>query len=374
MLGDVPEFVALGTIEGAGPAYLSSLRQALVRWRRGMQGSKERDWLREMRRGRDGRVWIGLSQASEEELHLKLRNLGDVKVMEDFVKTPPTSPAIYLEGDRLRTRIERWQSDKPDPAMVRRLLAPLLERHRADCEIGTAAVKEGEGSGFTVTVDIDRSSPRGATVAEAWLVGEQALALLGAAEDGEISQSAALDLLHAGRWDLFRGQPESAWLEAKGAPYDHLGSNWQYELAKDVAIFANSRRGGIVVLGMTTLDQGDGDTIRGYKEFELSRVRRQSYRNVVAQRIYPRVAGFDVHRIEGSKRKGFGLAVLSIPPQPESSRPFLVHGTLSRGDVLGAHVLLPVRREDETALMDVAALHVRIGLGEQVIAGKKHLR
>jgi len=358
--------VIAGSLEGVGPAYLYSLRQALIGWRKRKKDS-------------DSRVWLGLSRISEDDFRYQLRTLDGFDLADavlshsaDFASIPPSSPALFLEEDRLRVRIEIWRAEKPRAATVRSQLEPFLERHEASCDIAIEAAEEGEG--FNLTVDIDRWPPEGATVATAWKLGDEARALLLAKEGGELKQSIALDLLCSGRWDLFRGQPESAWLEAKGAPYDHLGDNWQYELAKDVASFANSPEGGIIVIGMTTDDQGDGDTIRGYKEFELDRVRRQSYRNHIAQRVYPRVAGFDVQRIEGPAKKGFGLAVLAIPPQPESSRPFLVQGAISRGEVLGAHVLLPVRREDDTALMDAGAFHARLRLGEQVIAGEKRRR
>jgi Putative DNA-binding domain len=371
VMGTPFDEVTVGTLEGVGPAYLHSLRQALGKWRK-------------RRRDPDCRVWLGISRLSEEEFQSKLKTMDGFGLADavlgrfpDVSSIPPTSPALFFEQERLRVRIEIGRIEKPSLSNVRRQLAPFLERHRATADVAVEEVEDPfdphEGAGFNLTVDIDRWPPEGATVANAWKLGDEARALLLAKEGDELRRPIALDLLRAGRWDLFRGQPESAWLEAKGAPYDHLGDNWQFELAKDVAAFANSPEGGVIVLGMTTEDRGDGDTIDGYKEFELSRVRRQSYRNYVAQRIYPRVAGFEVHRIEGTTKPGHGLAVLVIPPQPGSSRPFLVQGALAGNELLGAHVLLPVRREDDTALMDASALHARIRLGEQVIAGEKRL-
>jgi len=359
-----PQEVVVGTLEGAGPAYLHSLRRALIaRRKRGKH--------------RNGNIWVALLQRSEEDLRAQLDTAEPGWLSEKvlgvpvFSGEPPSSPALFLEGDRLLVRVVLWRRKKPKPQSVRRLLTPFLERVKATSAVSVE--RDGEDRGFYLTIDIDRWPPRGATVADAWKLGDEMRALLRAVRGGELKRSIALDLLAAGRWDLFRGQPESAWLEAKGEPYDHLGANWQFELAKDVASFANSPEGGIIVLGMTTDDRGDGDTIRGYKEFDLDRVRRQAYRNHVAQRVYPRVTGFDIHRIEGST-KGRGLAVLAIPPQPESSRPFLVQGVMSGGKVLGSHVLHPVRREDDTALMDAGSLHARLRLGEQVIAGEKRPR
>jgi hypothetical protein len=344
------ERVVFGTLEGTGPAYLYSLRQAFMKLRQNEPFDPS------------DRIELYLSHGPEKDL--------------DRLDGTPVSPSLALVGERLLVRVAVWPEIEPDLAAIRRLLEPFLARHRASCVSVSA---EDETDPFTVEGDspfvevlVDWPT-KGRTVAEAWKFGEEMDALLRAGVGGEVTQATALDLLRGDKWELLLGQPESAWLEAKGEPYDHLGKHWQYELAKDVAAFANSPEGGLIVIGMTTDDRGDGDTIRGFKEFELRRVRRQAYRNHVAQRVYPRVAGFDVERLEGSK-KGNGLAVLVIPPQPKASQPFLVQGTLAGGAVLGAHVLLPVRREDDTAFMDAGDLHARIRLGEQVIAGKKSSR
>lgn len=373
-LGDVVEHVLVGTLVGVECAYLHSLRQAMVRWRREAQeGRNKPSWF-----GRDEcRVWIGLFQASEEDLQAHLAQ-DQVWVMDDFIEIPPTSPAFFLEGDRLRMRIEVWREEKPSPPAARRLLAPFLKRHEASCDLSVAKIdKYGEeGEGFTLTVDLDRSYPPGATVAEAWKFGDEAQALLQAVEGEEIPQPIALDLLCAGRWGLFHGQRESEWLEAKAEPYDHLikkmGKSWRFELAKDVAAMANMPGGGIIVIGMSTGDDGDGDYINGHIEFDLKRVEGPVYRRHIAQLVYPAVAGFEVKRIKGAK-KGRGLAVLVIPPQAELSRPFLVQGTHVEGKLNEKYILLPNRRGDETELMDAAALHTRLSLGQQLIEGK-HFR
>jgi Putative DNA-binding domain len=356
--------ITYGTLEGVGPAYLHSLRLALIKWRRAQGDPKSR-------------VWLGLARVSEEEFHSKLETMDPfafgyevLNIPPDASSVPPGSPALLLEGERLFICIEAWRKKRPQPAAVRQLLEPFAQRHGASCAV---TVKRDERHrGFTVGVKMERSPPRGATVADAWKLGDEARALMSAARGGELKLQTALDLLRAGRWDLFRGQPESAWLEAKKEPYANLKKKGKYELAKDVAAFANSPQGGIIVLGMRATDKGDGDTIRYYRTFDLDLVSRQQYRSLVAHWVYPLVRGFEVERIEGST-PGRGLVVLVVPQQPESSRPFLVQGLYSQGGVLGKHVLLPERREDEIAQMDAAALHARIRLGEQVIAGKRRI-
>jgi hypothetical protein len=221
-----------------------------------------------------------------------------------------------------------------------------------------------------MNVDIDPWPPRGRTVADAWRLGDEVDALLRAASGGEITPKTALDLLRGGKWDLFVGQPESNWLDAKSEPYRDLNKNGKYSLGKDVAAFANSPKGGIIVIGMSTKKVDEVDTISKCNEVPLNIVSRQAYRHFVADWVYPMVKGFDVEQIEGTKENR-GLTVLIVPRQEETSHPFLVHGVLSGEKVLGSHVLLPIRREDTTAAMDPAAIHVRLRLGEQVIAGKR---
>lgn len=328
----------LGTREGVGPASLSSLRRALLDWRRRVEWAAP-----------SCPVNVALAPAPEE---------GFSAVEYDYFGEGPSSIVLMLKDDRLLVRVQGSADSPSDLAATRRLLAPLLRRHRASLQVTVE-----ESGALAVDWPI-----RGRTVADALRLAEEIEALLSTAEGGEITRAGVLDLLAAGRWDLLVGQPESDWLEAKGAPYDHLGPNWRYELAKDVAAFANAPEGGLIVIGMTTTDRGEGDTITGLKEFELDRVRRQAYRNHVAQRVYPRVEGFEVRRFPG-RRKGWGLAALVVPPQPETSHPFLVQGVVSRGEVLGAHVLVPTRREDDTSLMDAGAIHARLRLGEQAIRG-----
>jgi hypothetical protein len=288
---------------------------------------------------------------------------------------PSSSPAFLLEGDRVRVHISVLRGKKPDKRAIRRSLSPFLKRHDATCEVAVSENEKWQPDGFTVTVVLDRSYPDDVTAADAWRFADEAQTLLQVVKGDEIPRELAVDLLCSGRWDLFYGQPESDWLEAKAEPYDDhatAGDQWRYELAKDVAAFANSPAGGVIVIGMVTKDQGNGDVIRGHREFDLGRIKAATYRRHIAQLVYPRVEGFEVRRVEGKKKK-HGLTLLIVPPQPPTSRPFLVNGAISDQRLLGSHVLLPIRREDDTALADISALHARLRLGEQVIEGRLRL-
>jgi hypothetical protein len=367
--GEPVECVWFGTFEASASASLSSLRDALADW-----------WLRKLQEGDApfegdaARMWIGVSKLNEEELSKIVVDESEFW-FHPFMEVPPTNPALFYEGDRIGVRIQVWRADEPEPEQLSRLLAPYLERYEASCRIDVSAVPASEGGeGFDVVVDLDRSYPPDATAGDALKFGDEAGVLLRVSRGDAIPKAVALDLLSAGRCNLFYGQPESNWLEAKAEPYDHLihkgKGDWRFELAKDVAALANSPEGGIIVLGMSTRDSGNGDIINGHREFDLKRVESSVYRKHVSQLIYPDVVGFEVRRIEGSE-KGRGLAVLVIPPQPESSHPFLVQGLVSEQKLMGRHLLLPVRRGDDTALTDIGVIHARLRLGQQVIEGRE---
>lgn len=364
------EQVTVGTLEGVGPAYLHSLLKALIAWRK-------------RRRDPDRRVWVGISQLPEAEFQTAWeamdplafeRTVLDYRPPEASI-VPPTSPALFLEEDRLRVRIEIWRAEKPSRADVRRQLAPLLKRHRATCEVSIRKEEEfgpGKDPGFYLTVDIDRWPPEGATVASAWKLGDEARALLLAKKGDELTRPVALNLLRAGRWELFRGQPESEWLDVKGAPYTGHKEIWKHELARDVAAFANSPHGGVIVIGMTTKQENDIEEIEKVRELELSRVVPSTYRRVIERWVYPEVSGLEIERIEG-KTPGRGIVLLVVPPQPEGSRPFLVWQAMVAGKLYEHSILLPFRRADETAFGDIGGVHARLRLGEQVIAGKRRI-
>lgn len=332
--------LAVGTLEGVGSAYLYSLRLALLRHLRYQNGDTA------------GTVRIQLSPASEKYFDPRST------LIVEWIQ-------LLLRRGEWLIEVEAPTSSVTKACAVGRLLEPLFARRKTRLvEVSMHEVNDDRFVRVTA-----RWPTKGQTVRDAWKFGREIESLLHAAEGGQLTAGTTLDLLRARRWSLLHGQSENDWLDAKIDPYNTKEPNWRYELAKDVAAFANAPDGGLIVIGMSARDVGDGDVITGHREIDLRRLKRQTYRSAVAQLVYPRVQGFAVERIEGETR-GHGVVVLVIPPQPESSRPFLVQGFVQNGDVLGAHVLLLVRREDDTALLDASALHARLRLGEQVIAGR----
>ena len=284
---------------------------------------------------------------------------------EDVSTFEPIS--LVLRGDDLLIGVSLWDSEFVETGLYSRTLLPLLDRRDA----GLAATDEGAGKTGSWAQFLIRWTISQRVVRDALDLGTEVLQLLKAARGGELAPSTTLDLLRAGRWNLLVGQPESQWLDAKREPYDRKKPHWQYEFAKDVAAFANSDAGGLIVFGLTASDRGDGEIITGRHFFPLEQINRQAYRSMIARLVYPRVVGLEIERIEIEEAgAGAGIAVVVVPSQPESARPFLVHGLVQQRDVLGSHILLPYRHEDETRSLDPAALHARIRLGEDVLAGR----
>lgn len=283
---------------------------------------------------------------------------------EDY--SPETDVRLCMVDGILYVEVEVFDFEQCEDEQYLSVLAPLLNRRQSE-----VVTVEAEEAGDAVLRRFRCTIPRrrGGTVGDAYRFGKEVAALLNALDGGAVSASTALDLLRAGRFDLFRGQPESEWLEAKGAPYE--GVNWKYEFAKDVAAFANAG-GGLIALGLTTTDKGDGDVITGFREVLFNSVNATTYRNHVSQLVYPAIADFDVVRCEGG-HPGRGIIVFVVPPQASSSQPFLVRGVSLRGKVLGAHVLVPTRRGAMTELLDAAAIHSFLRLGRRVVFSESPL-
>lgn len=331
-----------GPMDVAMPASLTSLRRALLKWLRDTDGT------------------------GDEIVRVELAHATPRQYRED---SPVDVVSLVLRAEQLLVDVFAPVRRIPREAAVRRLLSPLLARQGA-LVVALRARRKTDAYHGGLYLQVTLSWPtRRRTVGDAWSFGHDVASLVGASDGGEFAPSIALDLVRAGRWDLLRGQPENDWLDAKSRPYDTANPVWRFELAKDVAAFANRSGGGFIVIGFTTKATPHGEIITGQREFELHDVSAQTYRNSVARYVYPRVEGFAVEHVEGPT-KGRGIVLLIVPAQSDSSRPFLVHGVVRQGDVLGAHVLIPVRREDQTGLLDVGGIHVRLRLGEQAIRGE----
>ncbi|MGH3005641.1 MAG: AlbA family DNA-binding domain-containing protein [Gaiellaceae bacterium] len=236
------------------------------------------------------------------------------------------------------------------------LLASLVDRHRGS--YFELERNENAPEWFTVRFDIPT---RGKRVSDALAIGQEAEALLNAAQGGRLSLQSAVDLVRTGHGPALVGQQEGPWFDGKGAPYVLANDAQKWELAKDVASFANSESGGLIFIGAHTKRRQDGDIIQSVTDFELSLVEPARYRSVLTARVHPRVEGLEVRTVstEGTR----GVAYIYIPPQREEVKPFVVKGVVVSSGVRDTHVSIPVRDGEDTRYADPAEVHSLLQAG-----------
>ena len=155
-------------------------------------------------------------------------------------------------------------------------------------------------------------------------------------------------------------QPEGPWLDGKQSVV--LATDKQrLEFAKDVAAFANSPDGGLIVIGAAAVGTANGDVIRSVRDVPLGTVNVPQMRSIIRERVFPTIDGLDIRAIDhGGPR---GVVMVHVPPQPESRTPFLVKGLLVDGKVKSTYMALPVRDGEDTKWSDMSTIHALLQAG-----------
>jgi predicted HTH transcriptional regulator len=134
------------------------------------------------------------------------------------------------------------------------------------------------------------------------------------------------DLIEAGELDRLIGCVESAVFEAKGSrPYDFSQAFGRWELAKDVASFANSD-GGFIIIGLVhdQLPEQDTDRVSALDLIEESTFESSRYKGIVNEYVDGKISGLQVKWVQNKDKPGHGVGVIHIPPQPNDAKPFLL--------------------------------------------------
>lgn len=152
-------------------------------------------------------------------------------------------------------------------------------------------------------------------------------------------------IVFAGQVDRLLGVKESATVDAKEAHYYFDIRRQKFEFAADVASFANSREGGLILVGIKTKKDSFGcdilDEIVGCK---LIRGQLDKYYNVAENLICPPVANL---RIEACDFDGRQVVAILVPPQLEAVKPFLLRcGTIDGEKVSSSMFSFPIRSGD----------------------------
>ena len=182
----------------------------------------------------------------------------------------------------------------------------------------------------------------------------------------EYSVSLVRNVLRAGRPELLIGQYETAWLECKSSGYDLASDHDKIELGQDVARFANSENGGVLVLGLKTRKDRVGDRIASVHPLSPTPAVSR-YHKVLDSRIFPSVEGLELEVTADSPEGRPSIVSVFVPPQPDHLKPFLVTGAIVRGKVEGAFISIVRRREEHSIPIRPEAIHAALSAGRALL-------
>ena len=129
----------------------------------------------------------------------------------------------------------------------------------------------------------------------------------------------------AGEGELLVGQQEHEEFDAKSIGYQLTNSSDRFELAKDVAAFANGSNGGLIVCGLKTTRRRGSDVVRQIAPIDLAKFNGHNWIKTIRKLVVPAPEGVKVRARPISRvGKARGYVAVSVPPQPEHLKPFLV--------------------------------------------------
>ncbi|WP_157170930.1 AlbA family DNA-binding domain-containing protein [Nocardia araoensis] len=158
---------------------------------------------------------------------------------------------------------------------------------------------------------------------------------------------------------LLLGRAESDLFDAKRTHYPKGDERKRLELAVDVAAFANTARGGLLLIGIQTVrDSHNRDVVADVDGCEIDHGAEARYRSAIDSLVFPGVAGLAMCRV--SARRGEIFAIL-VPPQSGDRQPFVVRGgTSSVGRISSAMFQVPIRQGDANASLRIEEIHKRL--------------
>lgn len=270
---------------------------------------------------------------------------------------------VFRDGRLLASAFLPVVEGTPEETVVRSLAAPTLEREGIGIEqVQIFKEKWGWAVWLTLDIPIKRRS-----VGDALRKADLISSVIQGAYPENFDVKSAAAVVRARHPELLVGTFESEWLDAKGSPYRLDKKAQQYELAKDVAAFANSG-GGLILIGAKTKRRPDGDEIRSINGCALSDGVAEEIRSVIKRRVYPRLDKVSVEMIPLSSPES-GVILIQIPPQLDGQKPYLVAGTRSGDQISELGFTYAVRDGEATDAPRIEVVHQLIRAGESVLGG-----
>lgn len=154
-----------------------------------------------------------------------------------------------------------------------------------------------------------------------------------------LTYASVLEIIENERWDELVGEAEGDSFDGKREIYDLSSDHKKMELAKDAASFANAA-GGIIIVGIETQKSAlhFSDEVVSLKPFGATIFNPEQYRDVLNSWVYPKINNLKIEWKEESPETNRGFGIITVPPQPEEVKPFLVtqtiHSSGKRSDIL----------------------------------------
>ncbi len=270
---------------------------------------------------------------------------------------------VFRDGQLLASAFVAVVEGTPEEAVVRSLAAPTLEREGIGIEqVQIFKEKWGWAVWLTLDIPIKRRS-----VGDALRKADLISGVIQGAYPEHFDVKSAASVVQARHPELLAGTFESDWLDAKSSPYRLDKKAQQYELAKDVAAFANSG-GGLILIGAKTKRRPGGDEIHSINGCALSDGVAAEMRSVIRRRVYPRIDKVSVEMIPMSSPES-GVILIQIPPQLDGQKPYLVVGTRSGDQISELGFTYAVRDGETTDAPRIEVVHQLIRAGASVLGG-----
>jgi hypothetical protein len=271
------------------------------------------------------------------------------------------SSLVFRDGRLMAQTFAAVAEARPDEQVIRDLvLSVLTKEDMRIVDIDLFEEKWGWGVWITLDVPIRRK-----TAGDALRRADLICGIVEGAYPNEFDAASAGSVIRARHPELLIGLFENDWLDAKRSPYRLDRKDDQYELAKDVASFANAG-GGLILVGAKTKRRPEGDEINSVNGCVLADAAPSKLRSLAEKRIYPRVEGLRIEQIPLSLNTR-GVVLIEIPSQADSRKPFLVMGTRSGGQVSELGFTYAVREGDGTRAPRIEVVHQLIRVGHAAL-------
>jgi hypothetical protein len=236
----------------------------------------------------------------------------------------------------------------------------LFNRQSDSIELAHYQVDDQDGPTWHFHMVCD---PTGRTVGALWHMFQTLRFFLTAWPQDLIKSSEGVQLaLRLGRPDALIGTHECSWLDAKSNDYLLSAAPEKIKLAQDVARFANAD-GGLLVLGLRTSRASGTDVISQVTPLPMPARAVGRYRTIIDRHVYPFIRGLEIFSVLYEKGE---LIVISIPPQSDADKPFVVHGNLGSitdNRVKGEFISVVQRRGEGAEYLSGPVVHGLLARG-----------